>query len=239
VSAEVHFRRKAGTLDELSYAPCGAGAVNNPTTIDPRDVTCPRCRTWLLPIWQKSATLYQAAKGVHEPWICEIAPSQYAGLSKRGKKDYDKKRSREWTASAQCKADYAAEVVAAFDRGEFALNTPDTHPDAETAVRGALRERAAKAAEQALNAARAASERGGFEAAVGDTVYDLMYGRYVHVIKLFKASLRVTNGAHEYTANRGRFVWLHYGEYKLAAERGLTVGRETLAELRRESEAAS
>lgn len=52
----IHFRRKAGTLHELSYAPCGASSpiafFSTPeeratSTIDPKAVTCAVCAEWL------------------------------------------------------------------------------------------------------------------------------------------------------------------------------------------------
>jgi hypothetical protein len=49
--------------------------------------------------WCMTASQYQAAMGIKQPHIAEISPMQYAGLSRRGKAQYDAKRSAEWDAS--------------------------------------------------------------------------------------------------------------------------------------------
>lgn len=53
----MRFKRTAGTLDELSYAPCGAGIAEfggqpvgkkeKHATSNPNDVDCPTCVEWL------------------------------------------------------------------------------------------------------------------------------------------------------------------------------------------------
>ena len=52
----LHFKRTAGTLDELSYAPCGAGIASFGAakrhlppiaTSNADDVTCVACQRWL------------------------------------------------------------------------------------------------------------------------------------------------------------------------------------------------
>jgi hypothetical protein len=34
-----------------------------------------------LPAWTMSPEAFQARAGVHQPWICEISPMQYAHMS--------------------------------------------------------------------------------------------------------------------------------------------------------------
>jgi hypothetical protein len=147
-------------------------------------------------VWTIGVQAWQALEGVHQPWICEISPMQFAHMSKRAKAQYEEKRHREWQASSDCKTRYREAVVAAFDRGEFTLETPDVHPDASERVFWALRDRR-EAAEKfkklaALNANEIASVD---ELNVGDRVYSIIYGRYVEVVKINRKSVRVRDEA--------------------------------------------
>jgi len=77
------------------------------------------------PIWELNPSMYLSQQNIHEPWIAEIAPTQYARLSKRAKAEYDQKRHREWDASAKGKSEWKGGVWQAFKEGKFDLNTPN------------------------------------------------------------------------------------------------------------------
>jgi hypothetical protein len=170
-----------------------------------------------LPVWQISVHAYQA-KGVHQPWIAEIAPSQYAGLGKRARADYDAKRAREWDASADYKSAYAAECLAAVDADPMILTHPACHTDAREAIYYA---RARRDKDQHKELVRAASEENSLpdpsEVRAGDRVYHLLSGQYLHVVKVNRQTLHcVTSAGAQYKAKVRACQWLHYNELQAA-----------------------
>lgn len=175
------------------------------------------------PVWQLSRDAYQAHKGVHRPWIAEISPMQYAGLSKRARQEYDAKRSREWDASAACAQAYADACFAAYENDLRILEHPEIHPDAKTAIFFAVKRRT-----EALDRARfdALSRENAVEPAdvqLGDRVFWLLGGRYLTVTKKSKASLRgVCERGEEFKAAIRACQWLHYNELQEAAKAGKT-----------------
>lgn len=180
-----------------------------------------------LPVWQTGRDHFQSRAGVHRPWIAEISPMQYAGLSKRGKVEYDAKRSREWQASADCAAEYAAACFAAWETDASIYTDPRIHPDAKTAIfhERLRREKAAADARfkalQDGNAIRSADE-----IQIGDRVYWLLGGRYITVTKKSKASIRaVDDTGEEHKAAIRACQWLHYNELRKAADEGRTTVR--------------
>jgi hypothetical protein len=141
--------------------------------------------------WKYTASQYQAVLGVHQPYIAEISPMQYAHLSNRGKAQYDAKRSREWDASAVCKRQWATAIVAAFDAGTFTLDDPQLSRDAKDAVIWASIER--KKAERAARleeAERANIIRDFSMLKPGDRVWSLIGGHYLTVTKVNTKSVR-------------------------------------------------
>jgi hypothetical protein len=76
------------------------------------------------PIWELNPSMYLSQQNIHEPWIAEIAPTQYARLSKRAKAEYDQKRHREWEASAKGKAEWKDKVLRAYLNNEFEKDNP-------------------------------------------------------------------------------------------------------------------
>jgi hypothetical protein len=185
--------------------------------------------------WRMSQDAYQAGKGVHRPWIAEISPAQYAGLSKRGKAQYDEKRAREWDASAACAREYHREVMEAFDRGEVTLTSPDLHPEARSVILGEQIERAkARRAEIFREASERNREMG--DVRVGDVVYDILCGRYGTVTRKHKVSVALDFGpgpewARTAKAPIARCAWLHLNELQVAVEHGLPIDRETLSKV--------
>jgi hypothetical protein len=145
--------------------------------------------------WRFSAGAYQAALGVHEPWIAEISPMQYAHMGKAAKAAYDKKRHGEWEASAAAKRQWEDAVVAAFRDGRFDPKAADVHPDAETVVLH-LRMAQDKAAAQAE---RASKERSNeitdvSQVKVGDRVFVTIWSSYGEVVKVSRKSVLVQGG---------------------------------------------
>ena len=85
-------------------------------------------------VWTMTAAQYQAKMGVHQPWIGEISTVQYAGLSKRGKAQYEAKRAGEWDASAACKQEWRDKVIAAHDADEFNQHDPSVSDEARSVI---------------------------------------------------------------------------------------------------------
>lgn len=200
----------------------------------------------MAPAWTISASAYQASKGVHQPWIAEISPWQYANMSKRGKARYDERRSREWQASADCKGDFARECVEAYDRGEIVVDGgrwfdhPDLSRDAKDAIWGEVLAREKRAKQATLDKASAGNVPSLETLRIRDTVYDLLCGRYGKVVKLHRITVRLAfdcaPDAPEWirgskTSLRG-CQWLHFNELKIAAEHGIPIDREALGKVR-------
>lgn len=103
-------------------------------------------RPWILP-----RSTYLDLKGVHEPWIAEISPAQYAGMSDRQKKAYDKKRSAEWKASGDCEIEFARAVIEAYDQDKFSKEDAKLSDDAHHIIIMELIERDKQKAKDLLN----------------------------------------------------------------------------------------
>ena len=143
--------------------------------------------------WTVGASAYQAALNVHEPWVAEISPMQYASMSKSAKAQYDKKRAGEWAASAVAKDKWRQAVLKAHAEGRFQRKGADVHPDADMVVF-----QAQQAAEKSVAAAQA-KERGRENAItradqvkVGDVVWVVLSGSYQTVTKVSQKSVMVT-----------------------------------------------
>lgn len=177
--------------------------------------------------WTMSASAYLSKIGVHEPWIAEISPAQYAGMSKRAKAQYDKKRAAEWQASADAKAEWQRLILEAYHAGTITLETPGLHPDAKNAITGGLVKEREAATKQAL---AEATERNNItsvdDVKVGDTVWNLMLRRYGIVFKIFKRSVRLQfaevlpgrKPTNEVTSNVGELQWQSYDDMKASVE---------------------
>lgn len=144
------------------------------------------------PVWEMSASMYQARMGVHQPWICEISPYQYGAMSKRGKAHYDAKRSQEWAASGAVKQGWRGKVIAAHDAGEFTLDTPGLHSEAKSAViHEQIRRREVETERRYKEALKRNRITGPDEIKKGDTVFDVICGKYGEVVKVNKKTARV------------------------------------------------
>lgn len=144
-----------------------------------------------MPAWQVYPSAWKSARGIHTPHIGEISGVQYARLSKRGKREYDAKRDREWDASYKGSEAYAVAVIAAFEAGEFALDHPGLNPDALDVVRS-HRLRQAKIAQRASEAAAimARQVKDLAQLAVGTRVFSHVY-REGTIVKLNRTTARV------------------------------------------------
>lgn len=142
--------------------------------------------------WKYSPTQYQAILGVHQPHIAEISPMQYASLSKRGRAQYDAKRTQEWDASFACKEAWRTAVIAAHDAGRFDPAGSEVSEHARTAVwaEGKRREEVVKAChmEDARQRNRITSAD---QISVGDRVYSLMCRKYGTIVKKSAKSVRL------------------------------------------------
>lgn len=175
------------------------------------------------PVWQMSRDGYQACMGVHRPYIAEISPMQYAGLSKRGRAEYDAKRSQEWAASAECAAEYARACFEACEADPSIYQDPAIHPEAKSAIFHERERREKAAAKARFDVLSAENRVEPADVQVGDRVYWLLGGRYLTVTKKSKASLRgVCERGEEYKAAIRACQWLHYNELQEAAKAGKT-----------------
>jgi len=143
-------------------------------------------------VWKMTPDQYQSIKGIHQPWIAEISPAQFAGLSKRQKGEYEAKRSKEWQASADVKAEWRNKVVAAHERGEFSLDDPNITKEAKDAIRSAIRIEEESRSKAALQQAHKENQiKSVDEIKEGDRVFDLMVRQYGIVKKKFKNSVKL------------------------------------------------
>jgi hypothetical protein len=139
--------------------------------------------------WEMSASLYQIKKGVEQPHIGEIAPSQYARLSKRQKKVYDEKRRKEWDASMAVKQEWKEKVIEAYDKGVITPETKGIHEDAKSLIQKTFYEREGiKAKEKERAEDRAREIRDTSEVKVGDELETTLYGK-LKVARVNKKSI--------------------------------------------------
>jgi hypothetical protein len=171
--------------------------------------------------WLLTESQYQAISKVKQPWAGEISAVQYQRLSKRGQKEYDEKRRREWAASADIKEEWAQRVGEAFEAGEFTLETPGVTKEAKTAIRrGELRRKEEEKASR-FDDARKANQVTIETVEVGDRVHDVLYRKYGTVAKKFKKSVRLEDGSgDQWKAPLGRLERLSYNDLKAAVEAG-------------------
>ena len=181
-------------------------------------------------VWQMDERRYQSLMGVHQPWIAEISPAQYAGMSGRAQREYSKRRDAEWQASYDIKQEWYEKVTQAYVLGKFKLEDPGVSEAAKTAVwryeRDLKEEREKVAHDQAVKENRIISV---LDLEIGDRVHCIMYREYGTVIKKFKKSIRVrwekplTGGATETTLEAGYFQWWDYNDMVERVKQGLPI----------------
>jgi len=164
--------------------------------------------------WFTNPSHYLFLRGVHEPWIMEISPTQYARMSEREKIRYDKKRNEEWQASADAKNEYANLVYKAYQEGKFDINDPKVHPEARSAaIMKQLSSEKAARAEAFKEAQRRNRITDAKDVEVGATVFSIMRSKYGKVVKKIKGSIHIDFG----NGNIGRenakqLDWLSYND---------------------------
>ena len=166
------------------------------------------------PVWKINLAQYKARKGVHTPHIGEISQTQIARMSKRARTAYEKKRGKEWGASAQAATDYGAEIGAAFDAGTITLETKGLTTDAESAIRRHVKARHDAADEarktQALDENRITDMA---QVEVGDSVFDIGSGRQYTVRRKFKKSVGLSReGGPPVTRQVKSLQWHSYND---------------------------
>lgn len=181
------FRERTPQEEELSYGFLGVSeayseAKGNPDSEKEKEP------------WAMNAREYQRIMGVHEPWIAEISPAQYAGMSKREKKWYDEKRAKEWKASADIKAEWREKVTEAYKKGVIDLNAPNLSEDAKSVIIHYDIEQDRVEFETILNEVRKQSTiRSMDEITVGDSVFFIMTRNYHTVVKKHKKTVKLDN----------------------------------------------
>ena len=177
--------------------------------------------------WMYSASQYQNAHDVKQPWIAEISPMQMGMMSERAKKAYFAKRSKEWDASAAIKQEWADKVYEAYKQGKFRLeDTPESRSMFETSARSVISARKAaesKAEKDALmKAAKSQNQIISTEdIVVGDRAFDALYGNYGTITKTFKNSVRFADDkGGERSVNVGRLNWRSRNDLEKAALNG-------------------
>jgi DNA adenine methylase len=150
------------------------------------------------PIWELNPSMYLSQQNIHEPWIAEIAPTQYARLSKRAKAEYDQKRHREWEASAKGKVEWKDFVWDAYKKGKFDLNTQNVSRETKDII--ILKERERKQAKESFETQKIYTDwtrktnvhfSRFDQLKPGDRVWDRFSRGYYKVIKVNPKSVRM------------------------------------------------
>ncbi len=141
--------------------------------------------------WTVTAEQYQAAIGVHQPWIAEISPMQMGLMSKRAKAQYQAKRAAEWSASGEAKNEWARAVMEAFNAARWTEDDAEATEDARLEVLRARMKAQADAFEKAFERASADNRVKANGLSVGSRVFSILSGRYGEVVKVSQKSARV------------------------------------------------
>lgn len=140
--------------------------------------------------WTMNASQWLIANNIHEPFIAEISPMQYAHLGKQQKAAYDAKRNKEWNDAAKGKTEWAKLVYKAFKDGKFEKDDMDV----SDAARDAIRYQGVASEKEELDKIFKEEDRKNeimdtSELKVGDVVWHFMYRQYVTVTKVGKKSV--------------------------------------------------
>jgi hypothetical protein len=142
------------------------------------------------PVWQQTASEYQAMMGVHQPYIAEISPWQYSTLGKQAQARYDATRRQEWSASFAIKRTWLRLIVEAFERGDFALTDEGVTSETKTAIFHYQRDREEADYSQRLSIAGRSNRFAATTCVrVGDRIYSPLGGGYVIVTKVNRKTL--------------------------------------------------
>lgn len=144
------------------------------------------------PLWELNPSLYLSKMGIHEPWIAEIAPTQYARMSKRAKAEYDHKRDLEWRDSIAGKAEWGDKLWKAYTNGEFSLNDPHVTEDAKDYVNRLKRIHENVAKQNAKDEfAKSITIKDFSQLKPGDRVWSILTRDYYTVDKVYQKSVRL------------------------------------------------
>lgn len=169
--------------------------------------------------WTINGSQWMAIQNIHEPWIAEISPIQYARMSKRAQAAYDKKRSAEWQASGDAKQTWEKAVIDAYNKGKFNINDRDVHRDAKSAISsGKIRAKESNKKakiEKAHTSNRISSTS---EVKVGDRVYYIIYRKYADVVKVNKKTVRIKfDDGSAITKDPNMLQWLSHNDVESQA----------------------
>jgi len=176
------------------------------------------------PVWEITPRMYQAAQGVHAPWIAEISPMQMSMMSARAKAQWQKKRSAEWQASADVKDEWAKLTRQAFAAQLFDIHDPGVSQEARSAVlQGRIAAKKAAAAASEAQVRSWAHDMAGIKP--GDVVWRAMYASYGTVARVNRLSVRFTDGG---TQKKGALAWASHNDIKAAAAQGVSSRAELI-----------
>lgn len=128
------------------------------------------------PAYTTNPTRYAWQRGIERPYACEISPTQYALLSKRGKREYDAKRRRDWDAWAEIVTEWKAEIIEAHEAGK--IRKADLNDEAADVIKRYEHDKREKAMQRAAEILRGRwatllSEK---PLKAGDTIVHSIYG---------------------------------------------------------------
>ena len=138
--------------------------------------------------WLMTSDAYLRQMGIHDLWIAEISPMQYALLPKRQKHEYDLKRARDWDIVSKARITWANEVYTAFKAQEFALSDPGISGEVKNVVFRRGKFDREEVADDAYKLAQKDNEIKRGQLKVGDVVFSRVVNHYGAVTKLSTAS---------------------------------------------------
>lgn len=184
------------------------------------------------PIWTLTHTQYLILQNVHQPHIAEISPMQYGMMSDRARGKYQEQRSREWSASGACKAEFDRLVFEAFKRGEFKRTDEGVSQDAKSAVIYLTAQENKAARDERIREARRENQILHVDdAEVGDKIFIFGYSTYATITKKLKVSFRVqVESGREYKIAAGACHWLKYDDMLKAVDEGRPINPRKIQE---------
>lgn len=163
--------------------------------------------------WTMNASQWLIANNIHEPFIAEISPMQYAHLGKQQKAAYDAKRNKEWQASIDGKAEWARLVSQAFKDGKFDKDDSDVSKDALDAMRRQNMYDSKAEKENQLNKELDLNRiNDASELKAGDVVYHVLYRDYVTISKVGKKSVSAEYRGETINIKPKMLNWLSYND---------------------------
>lgn len=181
------------------------------------------------PVWEYSSQQYRNKIGAPVPMLGEISPTQYASLSKRGKRIYDAKKQAEWERTGKGHRSWRDLIIAAYDEGYIDPHDPklkvssgifDNSPS--DVIWGAIISRKKEDRDKALGRLQKLNRAVADNLETGNICYAIGLSRYGEVTKKFKVSARLRFKDMESTIKMRALAWLHYNQLVEAMEQGVT-----------------